>query len=253
MNVAFGDDDLHVVNLAHMAVQGLSLRVHELAHDARVELALSGRVTADVRVVLAHVHEQVVATGAAVFAHDARVQAVALRVAVLHAYVLVQVDQLREAHRAEVAREQLLLVAEIRQGGAAFRLRLSHCHGDLPRVATTGTIHASVGIPVRCLHFVLRLHVASDVLFLSGPIVTQRTRERPLVCVCQQMALQSALTVSDEAALLAVELQLRPALVELLVLFEVFAGDGGEATVRAAQGRLGLVDADLMLPLEVDL
>ena len=89
MNVPFGDDDLHVVNLPHVAVQGLSLWVHELAHDTRVQLALSRWVTADVRVVLAHVHEQVVATGATIFAHDARVQAVALRVAVLHTYVLI--------------------------------------------------------------------------------------------------------------------------------------------------------------------
>ena len=101
-------------------------------------------------------------------------------------------------------------------------------------MVTTGTIHASVGIPVGRLRFVLRFHVASDVLFLSGAIVTQCTRERPLMCVRQQMALQSALTVGDEAALLAVELQLWPTLVELLVLFEVFAGDSREATVGAA-------------------
>ena len=90
-----------------MFVQRLAMRVQKLAHHTRVQFVRRRSIAARHRIVFPHVHEQVVAAGAAIFAHDARVQSVdGLRgVAVLHAHVLVEVDELGEAHRAEVARE----------------------------------------------------------------------------------------------------------------------------------------------------
>ena len=239
------------------------MRVQKLTHDARVQLVRRRRIAARHRVMLAHVHEQVVATRAAVFAHDARVQPVGLRVAVLHAHVLVQVDQLRETHRAEVAREQLLLVAEVRLRNAAPQVRFG-CHESwlwFFRGVLDGAVFVRQSVLLACplilgfpqFRVVLRPHVASNVLFLRRAVVAQLARERSLARVRQEVSLQSTLTVRHEAALFTVQLQLWAALVELLVLSQVLARHRREATVGAAHRRRRVVETDLMLALHVHL